>query len=479
MKNKIVWKLAACFAAVLLVFAIVLGGVYAAVFRRHTISVNRKAMESQAVSIAETLASFEGGESFGAGRGGRGGYGAYLRFLNVLTTSEVWIVDSDHILVAPGRAQSPRNSLPPSADEILEKVLSGQKTYGEEFSSLLDAPALTVGVPICTEKGISGAVLLHSPVSGIDEAVGRALSVLYIGAAAALVLAGGTALLLAWRFTAPLEQMKATALRLAEGDYTAKTSLHQSDEIGQLARTIDLLAEKLELAEKQRSAVDQLKQDFLANISHELRTPVAVLRGSLEVLLDGTVSEPGEVADYYRQMLAEGRHLERLVNDLLDLTRLQDAQFRLEMEEVNLCDVVRDAARSIRQPARKKNITISLNCPDEECCLSGDYGRIRQMLLIMLDNAVKFSNLGDTVDLTLKKGPGEFILQVTDWGQGIPSEELPHIFDRFWTAHHGGDRSGTGLGLAIAQQIARRHNAEIKAASGQGMTCFSVYFHLT
>lgn len=479
MKNKIVWKLAGCFAAVLLVFAIVLGGVYAAVFRRHTISVNRKAMESQAVSIAETLASFEEGEAIVAGRRGRGGYGAYLRFLNVLTTSEVWIVDADRILVAPGRMQSSRNSLPPSADEILEKVLSGQQTYGEEFSSLLDAPALTVGVPIRTAEGISGAVLLHSPISGIDEAVDRALSVLYIGAGAALVLAGGTAMLLACRFIAPLERMKETARKLAEGDYTAKTSLCQGDEIGQLARTIDLLAEKLELAERHRSAVDQLKHEFLANISHELRTPVAVLRGSLEVLLDGTVSEPGEVEEYHSQMLAESRHLERLVNDLLDLTRLQDAQFRLETEEVNLCDVVRDTARSIRQPARQKCMTVSLNCPDEECCLLGDYGRIRQMLLIMLDNAVKFSEPGGMVDLTLQRGQKEFIVQVTDWGQGIPPEELPHIFDRFWTEHNKGDRSGTGLGLAIAQQIAGRHNAEIKVESSQGKTCFSVYFHLT
>lgn len=475
MKSRMVWKLAACFAAVLLLFTAVLGGVYAAVFRRHTVAVNRKAMETQAVSIAETLASFENGAP-GTGRGGRGGYGAYLRFLNRLTTSEVWIVDTDRTLLTPGRDRTGRDSLPAGAEAIVERVLSGEQTWGEEFSSLLDAPALTVGAPIRTPSGIAGAVLLHSPVSGIDEAVAWALSMLCAGAAAALLLAGTAAVWLAMRFTAPLERMRTTALRLAEGDYTAKTSVDQRDEIGQLARTIDLLAEKLEAAGQQRAALDQMKQDFVANVSHELRTPVAVLRGSLEVLQDGTVQDPEEVTAYYGQMLAESRHLERLVNDLLDLSRLQDAQFCLETEEINLCDVVRDAARAIRQPAREKKIAVCVDCPGRECLIAGDYGRIRQMLLILLDNAVKFSPPESSVDFSLTREGSGFLLQVANSGREIPPEDLPHIFDRFWRARGGGNRSGTGLGLSIARQIARQHEAEISAESGEGKTCFSVRF---
>ncbi len=196
-----VWELAACFAAVLLLFTAVLGGVYAAAFRRHTVAVNREAMEVQAASIAGTLASFGGGPGMGRGRGG--GYGAYLRFLNDLTPAEAWIVDVDRTLLAPGRDRMARESLPAGAGEIVERVLAGENAWGEGFSTLLDAPALTVGVPIQTEEGVAGAVLLHSPVSGVDEAVGRALSILCAGAAAALVLAGGAALWLSWRFTAP------------------------------------------------------------------------------------------------------------------------------------------------------------------------------------------------------------------------------------------------------------------------------------
>lgn len=476
MKSKMVWKLAACFAAVLLLFTAVLGGVYAVVFRRHTVAVNRERMEAQAVSIAGTLAAFEDGGALGRGRGGLGGYGAYLRFLSGLTTADVWIVDAERNLLAPGWERTSCEELPPHAGEIVERALSGECAYGEGFSSLLDAPALTVGAPVRTASGVSGAVLLHAPVSGIDGAVRQALAVLWIGAAAALAMAGSAAVWLAWRFTAPLERMRVAALRLSEGDYAAKTAVNQRDEIGQLARTIDLLAQRLEAAEAQRAALDRLKQDFMANVSHELRTPVAVLRGSLEVLRDGTVSDPEEVAAYYGQMLGESRHLERLVNDLLDLSRLQDTQFRLEMEEVDLCNVVRDAARAIRQPARKREVAVCVSCPDEECPLEGDYGRIRQMLLILLDNAVKFSRAGGTVELALCREADGFTAHVTDYGQMIPPEEMPRIFDRFQTARGMGDQAGTGLGLAIARQIAGRHGAEIAAESTPERTRFSIRF---
>lgn len=472
MRRRMVWKLAACFAAVLLLFAAVLGGVYAAAFRRHTISVNQEAMEVQAASIAETLTSF--GSGMGRGRGG--GYGAYLRFLNELTPAEVWIVDGDRTLLAPGRDRMVRDSLPAGAWEIVEQALSGENAWGEGFSALLDAPTLTVGVPVRTAAGVTGAVLLHSPVSGVDKAVWRALAILCAGAAAGLVLAGGAAVWLSWRFTAPLERMRRAAALLAEGDYAAKTAVNQADEIGQLAGTIDRLAEQLAAAEEQRAALDRMKQDFVANISHELRTPVAVLRGSLEVLQDGTVSEGEEVAAYYAHMLAESRHLERLVNDLLDLSRLQDGQFRLEMEEMDLCGVVRDAARAIRQSARGKAVEVSVRCPQEECLLMGDYGRVRQMLLILLDNAVKFSHPGGAVDFALTREARGFTVEVTDHGRGIPPEELPHIFDRFWRARGRENHSGTGLGLAVAWQIAKRHGAELRAESGGERTCFTVRF---
>lgn len=487
MNKKIVWKLVASFTAVLLLFTAILGTVFVSMFRKHTIAINRSSMETRAVSIAETLALYENGEGtaqqFGMGMGmgmghhGMGGYGAYLRFLDQVAMATVWIVDNDRNLISASHdGITSGGELPENAEKIISRVLKGEITYGEEFSGLLNAPTLTVGVPIRTADGISGAVLLHSPVSGVNEAVLQGLLALGAGAIIALVLAGMAAVWLSYRFTNPLRRMNDAAGCLAEGNYTAKTGVYQADEFGQLAQTIDLLSERLAEARKQQEALDKMKQDFVANVSHELRTPVAVLRGSLEVLQDETINTPEEIREYYDQMLAESRHLERLVNDLLDLSRLQDDQFSLNMDEVNLCDVLRDTQRSIRRSAKEKGLQLLVNCPGEECIVNGDYGRLRQLILILLDNAVKFCRQQGTVELTLEKKKEGCLITVSNDGEEIPAETIPHLFDRFYKTNSLQNRSGTGLGLAIAKQIADRHHGQIRVESRNGVTTFFVKF---
>ncbi|MDF2887720.1 MAG: putative two-component histidine kinase [Lacrimispora sp.] len=485
MNKKIVWKLVASFAAVLLLFTAILGAVFVSMFRQHTIAINRSSMEKRAVSIAETLALYENGEGgatqFGMGMGmghhAMGGYGAYLRFLDQVAMATVWIVDNDRNLISAGHdGVTSKEELPENAENIITRVLEGEITYGEEFSGLLNAPTLTVGVPIRTADGISGAVLLHSPVSGVDEAVLQGLSALGAGAVIALILAGMAAVWLSYRFTNPLRRMNDAARCLAEGDYTAQTGVDQADEFGQLAQTIDLLSKRLTEARKQQAALDQIKQDFVANVSHELRTPVAVLRGSLEVLRDETINTPEEIREYYDQMLAESRHLERLVNDLLDLSRLQDDQFSLDMEEVNLCDIIRDTQRAIRRSAKEKELQLLVSCPTEEYIVDGDYGRLRQLVLILLDNAVKFSKQQGTVELTLAKNSQGCLIMVANEGEEIPAETMPHLFERFYKTNSPQNRSGTGLGLAIAKQIADRHHAQIRVESDNEKTRFFVIF---
>ena len=478
MKKRIVWKLISCFAVVLLLFTVILGTVFVSMFRQHTIAINRSSMEKRALSIAETMALYENGEGgdfyMGMGRHGMGGYGAYLRFLDELAMAEVWIVDENNNLLAAGHDQfSSREGLPEHADKIISRVLEGEVTYGEEFSGFLKQPTLTVGVPIRTSTGVSGAVLLHSPISGVNEAVLQGLSALLAGAVIALVLAGIAAVWLSYRLTDPLRRMNAATKSLADGDYTAETGVVQEDEIGQLAETIDLLSKRLNQAKLEQAALDQLKQDFVANVSHELRTPVAIFKGSLEVLSDGTVNNPEEIREYYDQMLSESRHLERLVNDLLDLSRLQDAKFSLDMSEINLCDVVRDAQRAIRRLAKERGLPILFQCPESECMVKGDYGRLRQLILILLDNAVKFSKQQGPIELTLKEEEREFLICVANYGEEIKTEQIPRLFDRFYKTLNENNQSGTGLGLAIAKEIADRHSAHIRVESHHGKTTFS------
>jgi signal transduction histidine kinase len=259
--------------------------------------------------------------------------------------------------------------------------------------------------------------------------------------------------------------MKEIAMRLADKDYKARCNINQDDEIGELARTLDVLSERLQLADEESQKLEKLRREFIANISHELRTPVTVIRGSLEALRDGVITEPEEVQEYHEQMLSESVFLQRLINDLLDLSRLQNMDFPIEKEPLNLCDVVQDAVRSSRRLGLEKDIDIDLSSDTDLYVLNGDYGRLRQMLLVFLHNSIKFSDEGGKVEVALEKDK----LFIKDYGCGIKADDIPHAFDRFYKARNEKNKSGSGLGLAIAKQIALRHNMSLELESEQGV----------
>ena len=470
MKSKIALKLALYFSAVLLLFAFIIGAVFITLFRAQTIKEHRNDLEARAASIALALADYMGNTSSG-GKGtmsGMGGYGAYLRFVADIAMADVWIVDENLNLISSSPMSGEEYNyadLPEGADLVVKEVFNGNTTFSEGFSGLLSAPTLTVGTPITIDGQIVGAVLLHSPVEGIDDATLRGIGILAVSVSAALILSAILSVFFALVFTKPLNKIKNTALLLADGDYTVQTDVRQKDEIGELAGAIDILSGKLLLAKRESDNLDKLRRDFVANISHELKTPVTVIRGSLEALCDGVITEPEQVENYHRQMLSESLSLQRLVNDLLDLSKLQSSDFVIEMQKLNLCEILSDIARSASHLAHDKRIEIQQEYDAESLLVLGDYGRLRQMFFIILDNAIKFSPEGTKIDISLN---GRTV-SIIDHGKGISEDDLPYIFDRFYKVRSEENKSGSGLGLAIAKQIADRHGVEISVSSRLGI----------
>ena len=465
MKNKIIWKLSGYFAAALIVFAIIISWVFIALFRANTIELNKTELKARATKISTTLSSIA---STGMGKTAGGGYGGYIKFLNDIAMADVWIVDDNLNIISYGMGQhavSTTSQLPESAKQIVDEVLTGKTEFSESFSKFLDTPTLTVGTPIFGDNNIIiGAVLLHSPVNGIDIAVSKNNLILSISIIVALLLALILSIGLSYSFTKPLKLMNATAIKLADGDYNVKTGINQKDEIGTLANNLDILALRLNDASKESEKLENLRRDFIANISHELRTPVTVIRGSLEALNDNVISEKNQIKEYYSQMLSESMHLQRLINDLLDLSRLQNMNFSLEMSAVSLCDIISDVIRSAKSLANEKNITILFDNQAVDCSIFGDYGRLRQMLLIIMDNAVKFSPQNGHINITMSQKEN-LVLSIHDEGTGISEHDLPYIFDRFYKTKSNENKTGTGLGLSIAKQIANRHNINISVLS--------------
>lgn len=467
MRSRIARKLILYFAATLFLFALVIGFIFITLFRAQTIKDHKNDLGMRATSIAGSLSEYMGtSNSSGKGMPGsmKGGYGAYLRFIDDIAMSDIWIVDEDLNLITNKQIAGQGYNyadLPDDAERVVEEVFTGKTTFSEGFSHLLNVPTLTVGTPIEIDEQIVGAVLLHSPVEGIAHATMQGVKILGFSMLVALILSVIMSGFLALLFTRPLNKIKSSTLLLAAGNYTTKTDVQQNDEIGELAVAIDSLREKLLSAKLESDKLDKLRRDFVANISHELKTPVTVIRGSLEALCDKVISDPVQVENYHRQMLNESIHLQRLINDLLDLSKLQNADFKIDRQELNLCDILDDVIRSAGHLALAKNINIQRDFDVQTLTVVGDYGRLRQMFLIVLDNAVKFSPMGSEIRVSLDNRT----VSMSDQGIGIQKADLPHIFDRFYKVIPEDDKNGSGLGLAIAKQIADRHHINILVTS--------------
>lgn len=499
MKNKILLRLILYFVTSFIVFAMIIGIVFSTLFSQHNIEVHKGELERHAVSVAGTLsAMLEGGASPSMGRGmmrhgmglgmhrgmGMMNLAAYLQFVEDIVQCSVWVVDRDLEQINFGGRHMQTGlafrDLPGYAEQVIANAFDGVTSTGEHFSELLGTPSITAAAPITAYGEIIGVVLLHYQVSDVNMVTQGGLTLLIFSMGGAIVISIFVAAWLSSRFTRPLNQMKAAALQISDGDYTAKTGVSQTDEIGQLAAVLDKMADKLEQASGESAKLEQLRRDFVANISHELRTPITVIRGSLEALLDGVVTDDSKVRGFHSQMHVECKHLERLVSDLLDLSRLQNTDFAIEATAIDLRDVAEDAARTMARLAQQKEVNINLAFEGNDFPTVGDYGRLRQMLIIVLDNAIKFSLQGGEVLISLRREGSFARIAIRDHGLGIPTDEVGHIFERFYKQRSEQNKAGTGLGLSIAKQIAKRHGIAIEAYNhSEGGAIFALEIPLT
>ena len=469
MKRKIAIRLLAYFAGALVLFALVSSLLFRSLFTRTVTDAKRTEMLHRAAALSGMLSdALQESRPGGMRSGGPGSN--YTAFVRLLSQSDpnMWVLDEHLAFLSSGRMMGRTleyGTLPPDAERLVKAVFDGHTSISQGFSELAGVPTFTVGAPIYQGGQVVGALLLNDAVSGVDAAIADGQRMLLFSAGAALLLSLVLAARLSLTFTRPIARMQHTAGHLAQGDYTAKTQIARQDEIGQLARSIDTLSDRLLLAQQDSQRQEQLRKDFFANVSHELRTPVTVLRAMLEGMRDGVIpSDQGSKEEHIRHMLAETQGLQRLVDDLMELARLQNPDFPIERAQLSMLDVVRDALRSAERLAQPADIQVERHLKDDPCPMAGDYARLRQMLLIVLDNAIKFSPAGGTVRVTLDR----HTITVADQGPGIPAQDLAYIFDRFHKSAAGMAQKGSGLGLAIAKGIADRHGMQITVDSSPG-----------
>lgn len=401
-----------------------------------------------------------------------------------------------HLSAPPSSAETPPAASPPISpvqtnlslenltgmNEIIQTI---QKNSGQPWSATYYHPyyeenMLIVGVPLVRSDGtIGGTILLNTRLAEIDHFLARIYHFLLAAALLACLLAALLANWLSGHIMKPLKAMQRTASDMAGGNYASRVTLLPKDEIGDLGKSLNVLGKELEDFVNQMNAMDKTRRDFVANVSHELRTPLTIIRGYNEALLDKAITAPEQVERYHRIMRDEAVRLEKLIGELLDLSRLQSTDAAALPEPVSLREIVENVLVLMEGRSNTKQVSLTAAVPPEPLEILGEGDRIMQLVLILVDNAIKFTPSGGKVAVELTKEPKEINLKISDTGKGIAEEDLPFIWDRFYKGDKSRTRSegGTGLGLAIAKAILERHQAKFSVTSRLGAgTTFMIRF---
>jgi signal transduction histidine kinase len=281
-----------------------------------------------------------------------------------------------------------------------------------------------------------------------------------------VALALGIVQLLARGMTSPLREMVSATRAMARGDYSRRVTATSRDEVGELARAFNTMA--AELAE-----IDRLRRDLVANVSHELRTPISALQAVLENLVDDV--EPPD-PDTLRTMLSQVQRLGRLVQQLLDLSRLESGAVPLERRPFEIGPLLEQAAEESRMHAERGmelDVRLTVDVEPPALGLDGDPERVHQVVANLLENAIRYSPAGGRVVVRARRNGAGVVIEVADQGPGIPPNEAGRVFERFYRAdpaRTSGD-GGSGLGLAIARWIVELHGGAIRAEQNEPRGC--------
>lgn len=335
-------------------------------------------------------------------------------------------------------------------------------TVGNFFDTF-DAQVLSVFAPITADYRVKGYVVIHYAMNSIEAETNSLLNISYV----MLVILFLLSLIILIFFTEivyiPLRKITEATEQYASGNMHYEFSVESEDEMGYLAASLSYMASEIA-----RSEDDQKK--FVANVSHDFRSPLTSIRGYLEAMLDGTI--PPELYEKYLTIvLNETDRLTKLTNSLLTLNNLNTNGMMLNKSDFDINRIIRNVAASFEGTCRRKMIAIELVLTGDEMYVVADMDKIQQVLYNLLDNAIKFSHHNSVIKMETTDKHNKVFISVKDSGIGIPKDDLKLIWDRFYKSDlsRGKDKKGTGLGLSITKEIIQAHGENINVISTEGV----------
>ena len=386
-----------------------------------------------------------------------------LEYYSETLATSIWITDDKGIVVAyskaPTHPEAPKNIFFLNQDfDILT-----MQTFSGNFYGHFDTDVVTVAIPIRINNISDGMILMHSTEEELKDLQGNIIQAIYVPFLIMLIISFAVLGLISGRIMRPIKKINAAAEQYSKGNFDVKLDIKSGDEIGQLAASLEYMASELSKLEKYR-------KDFISNISHDFRSPLTSIKGYVQAIQDGTI--PPEKQDRYLNIIVnETNRLSKLTTGLLELNKFDSYGIWLVAKDFDVLDLVRMAMNSYEGKCIERGIKIWLNNHCEHTMVYADKTKIQQVIYNLLDNAIKFTPEGKSIYITLTEKNEKIFISIKDEGCGIPKEDIPKIWVRFYKADasRGKDKQGTGLGLSITKEIMKAHNENINVVSTEGV----------
>lgn len=447
---------------------LMLGASFATLSYQYTIREKKDTLERNARYIAQFTS--DSVESGGKLVWQTPAFQKYLSSVAKVSDSHVMVATPEGVIVyaTSGSADLIEFQYAELSPATVASIVDGSRVGMDQLDGLYREPRYLVGLPITNDKGyLQGLVLVSASASNISG-VWRDLSgILLVTALAVVLIAAIISSVTSMRQSQPIKEIAAAARQFGLGRLDVRVDVgSRRDEVGELAEAFNAMADSLAKSEQRRS-------EFIANVSHELKTPMTSIAGFADGILDGTIP-PDQERHYLQIISSETRRLSRLVRSMLDLSRLQSDE-RAAQQQFDLCETLVRALVTLEGKVNAKRLEVDAQLPqDEPVPVWGDQDAITQVCYNLLDNAIKFSQEGGVLGLSVTvKGP-KATVTISNQGETIPPGEQQLIFDRFHKTDHSrsADRDGVGLGLYIVKTILNSHKETISCVSEDGVTKF-------
>lgn len=382
-----------------------------------------------------------------------------LRAVAEFLRAEIWVVNRQGMIVVDSSGLTKTGTM----IEGFDPTAAGSSSYsiGNYFGQF-SYDVLSVSAPITGNYNTYGYVLVHLPMNRVLEDSNQALNVVYITSAIVFVLSLIILLVFAWTVYIPLKKITEGANEYAAGNLDYQIDVKTHDEMGYLAATLNYMSDEI-------NKMEEYQRTFVANVSHDFRSPLTSIKGYLEAIIDGTI--PPEMHEkYLTRVIAETERLNKLTQSMLTLNSL-DSKGYLSRSNFDINRVIKDTAASFEGTCEQKNINFDLTFSDNIQMVYADLGKIQQVLYNLIDNAIKFSHPDSTIFIQTSIRYEKVFVSVKDTGIGIPKDCLKKVFERFYKTDlsRGKDKKGTGLGLSIVKEVIQAHGENIDVISTEGV----------